>query len=157
VQFSVIYIRTYITVIMFRASSLRLLRIQNKRQFTTTSISFYPKVIPEAIQGTQSAAMDGRTSADAVDDGAKKTTINLDQSEAIPEHSNPKIEKATGTGTPAFSKDGAIGSAFKADGAIGGMADKVGGPFSKDGAIGKNFNPDGAIGGTVHENLGKKE
>jgi hypothetical protein len=34
------------------------------------------------------------------------------------------------------SKDGVIGSMFKADGAIGGTADKIGGPLSKDGAIG---------------------
>ncbi len=45
-------------------------------------------------------------------------------------------QKAQGNGTPAFHKDGAIGSMFKADGAIGGTADKVGGPFAKDGFVG---------------------
>lgn len=49
---------------------------------------------------------------------------------------DPAGEKTTGTGTSAFSKDGAIGSKFTSEGAIGGTADKVGGPFAKDGAIG---------------------
>jgi len=99
-----------------------------------------------------------RDSAKAFEDGANKTTLNMDQTEAVPESSVPKNTVGDNTNsTPAFNKDGVVGSAFKADGAIGGMADKVGGPFSKDGSIGKNFNPDGAIGGTVHENLGKKE
>ena len=49
---------------------------------------------------------------------------------------DPVGQKTQGTGTPAFHKDGAIGSMFKADGAIGGTADKVGGPFAKDGFVG---------------------
>jgi hypothetical protein len=45
-------------------------------------------------------------------------------------------QKTQGTGTPAFSKDGAIGSMFKADGAIGGTVEKIGGPFASDGIVG---------------------
>jgi hypothetical protein len=52
---------------------------------------------------------------------------------------DPVGQKTQGTGTPAFHKDGAIGSMFKADGAIGGTADKVGGPFAKDGFVGLVF------------------
>lgn len=49
------------------------------------------------------------------------------------ERKAPAGEKTQGIGTPAFSKDGAIGSMFKAAGAIGGTAQKVGGPFAKHG------------------------
>lgn len=49
---------------------------------------------------------------------------------------DPVGQKTQGNGTPAFHKDGAIGSMFKADGAIGGTADKVGGPFARDGFVG---------------------
>jgi hypothetical protein len=52
----------------------------------------------------------------------------------------PVGEKTQGNGTPAFSKDGAIGSMFKADGAVGGTAEKVGGPFAKDGVVGLVFS-----------------
>ena len=45
-------------------------------------------------------------------------------------------QKTRGTGTPAFNKDGAIGSMFKKDGAIGQVGEKVGGPLASDGTIG---------------------
>ena len=48
----------------------------------------------------------------------------------------PVGEKTTGTGTPAFNKDGAIGSMFKKDGAIGSVGEKVGGPLASDGVVG---------------------
>lgn len=105
--------------------------------------------------------MDGDSSAKAMDKGANSAIDNSEFSSGVHESvtagREPAGEKTTGTGTPAFHKDGAIGSAFKADGAIGGTADKVGGPFSKDGAIGSAFNADGKIGGAVQENLGEKK
>jgi len=104
--------------------------------------------------------MDGDTSAKTLESGANSAILNTEGSDSIHEASHqsaPAGEKTTGTGTPAFHKDGTIGSMFKADGAIGGAAEKVGGPFAKDGAIGKNFNEDGAIGGKVQESLGQKE
>ncbi|KAH8814141.1 hypothetical protein F5882DRAFT_281792 [Hyaloscypha sp. PMI_1271] len=103
--------------------------------------------------------MDGDSTAKTFDLGANSAIRNTEGSDSIHEASHqaaPAGEKTKGTGTPAFSKDGAVGSMFKADGAIGGTAEKVGGPFAKDGFVGLKFNADGAIGGRVQETLGKK-
>lgn len=99
---------------------------------------------------------------------------NAVHEDAVP-RGEPAGEKTTGTGTSAFSADGAIGKQFTgtsihmstcneamanqttADGSIGQIGEKVGGPFSSEGAIGKQFTTGGAIGGTVQENLGKGE
>lgn len=107
--------------------------------------------------------MDGHSTAKTLDLGANSAIHNTEGSDSIHEASHqavllpysispssptnlsnpiwqntkaPAGEKAQGTGTPAFSKDGAVGSMFKADGAIGGTAEKVGGPFAKDGFVG---------------------
>jgi len=135
-----------------------IVRLSSRRTFATSAQ--LQKIIPEATQTTP-GKMDGDSSAKTMDKGANSAMDQTEMSTGIHETtktgSMPAGEKTQGTGTPAFHKDGAIGSMFKADGAIGGTAEKVGGPFSKDGAIGKNFKADGAIGGTVHENLGKGE
>ena len=102
--------------------------------------------------------MDGDSTAKTLDFGANSALRNTEGSDSIHEASHqavcsnpisfirahrlthetqePAGQKTQGTGTPAFSKDGAIGSMFKADGAIGGTAEKVGGPFARDGAVG---------------------
>ncbi|KAI9745135.1 MAG: hypothetical protein M1818_001413 [Claussenomyces sp. TS43310] len=103
--------------------------------------------------------MDGDQSAKTMDAGAQSGMNALDMTDGIHEAATNKSaagEKTTGTGVPAFNKDGAIGSMFKADGTIGSTADKVGGPFAKDGFIGEKFNADGGVGGTIQERLGKK-
>ncbi|KAI9673995.1 MAG: hypothetical protein M1817_002201 [Caeruleum heppii] len=105
--------------------------------------------------------MDGDNSAKTMDQGAKSAMPNVDMTSGVHEQSKPDTapagEKTTGTGTPAFNKDGAIGSMFKADGALGGTAQAIGGPFDKKGAIGQHFNADGKIGGSVQETLGQGE
>ncbi|KAG9695410.1 hypothetical protein KCU81_g370, partial [Aureobasidium melanogenum] len=106
--------------------------------------------------------MDGDSSAKTMDKGASAALRNDDlgsnavHEDAVP-RGEPAGEKTTGTGTSAFSADGAIGKQFTADGSIGQIGEKVGGPFSSEGAIGKQFTTGGAIGGTVQENLGKGE
>jgi hypothetical protein len=99
--------------------------------------------------------MDGDSTAKTLDSGAIR---NTEGSDSIHETSHQAVlpasllipftyhelirtktsagEKTQGTGTPPFSKDGAVGSMFKADGAIGGRAEKIGGPFAKDGLVG---------------------
>ncbi|KAG0645433.1 hypothetical protein D0Z07_8688 [Hyphodiscus hymeniophilus] len=125
--------------------------------------------------------MDGDATAKTLDRGANSAIRNTEGSDSIHESSHQAVrsalphtsnvlcpehadsfqtalgEKTQGTGTSAFSKDGAIGSMFKADGAIGGTAEKIGGPLSQDGVIGKNFTEKGSIGGTVQETIGKSE
>ncbi|KAI4747476.1 hypothetical protein E4T50_02217 [Aureobasidium sp. EXF-12298] len=106
--------------------------------------------------------MDGDSSAKTMDKGASAALRNDDlgsnaiHEDAVP-RGEPAGEKTTGTGTPAFSADGAIGKQFKADGSIGQIGEKVGGPFSSQGAIGKQFTTEGSIGGAIHEQLGKGE
>lgn len=123
--------------------------------------------------------MDGDSSAKTMDKGASAALRNDElgsnavHEDAVP-RGEPAGEKTTGTGTSAFSADGAIGKQFTgmfyifstgdavanqklAGGSIGQIGEKVGGPFSSQGAIGKQFTTDGAIGGTVQENLGKGE
>jgi len=140
--------------------------LRNSKIVTTRPFSSsqkFRKIIPEATQttpGKRPAEMDGDQTAKEFDNGANSGLGSAELSSGIHEAAHqrdPAGEKTQGGGTPAFSKDGSIGSMFKADGTIGGTADKVGGPFSKDGAIGKNFNPDGAVGGTIDKNLGKGE
>ncbi|CAD0106370.1 unnamed protein product [Aureobasidium uvarum] len=123
--------------------------------------------------------MDGDSSAKTMDKGASAALRNDDfgstgiHEDAVPK-GEPAGEKTTGTGTSAFSADGAIGKQFTgmlmlsvihiaianqipADGSIGQIGEKVGGPFSSQGAIGKQFTTGGSIGGTVQEQLGKGE
>lgn len=74
--------------------------------------------------------------------------------EAAKPPTEPVGEKATGSGTSAFSSEGSIGSQFTHEGAIGGTAQQIGGVFDKDGAIGKHFTEGGAVGGSVQQELG---
>ncbi|KAI4722202.1 hypothetical protein E4T48_01550 [Aureobasidium sp. EXF-10727] len=106
--------------------------------------------------------MDGDASAKTMDKGAS-AALRVDDfgstgihEDAVP-RGEPAGEKTTGTGTSAFSADGAIGKQFTSDGSIGQIGEKVGGPFSSQGAIGKQFTTEGSIGGTVQEQLGKGE
>ncbi|TVY48705.1 hypothetical protein LOCC1_G001415 [Lachnellula occidentalis] len=103
--------------------------------------------------------MDGDATAKTFDDGANSAIKTMNDTDGIHEASHqatPAGDKTTGTGVPAFNKNGAIGSMFKADGPIGGIGQKVGGPLAKDGMVGEKFNADGAVGGKIQETLGKK-
>ncbi|CAD0086322.1 unnamed protein product [Aureobasidium mustum] len=123
--------------------------------------------------------MDGDSSAKTMDKGASAALRNDEfgnsavHEDAVP-RGEPAGEKTTGTGTSAFSADGAIGKQFTgmstttekhrsmanqtlAGGNIGQIGEKVGGPFSSQGAIGKQFTTEGSIGGTVQQNLGSGE
>lgn len=125
-------------------------RTISKRAFTSSQ--YRSKIIPEAIQTTP-----GKRPEPAMDAGADAAKPHAELSDGIHESAKQATSAGEKSGTPAFSKDGAIGSMFKSDGAVGGTAEKVGGPFASDGAIGKNFTEKGAVGGTIQENLGKKE
>ncbi|KAH8594442.1 hypothetical protein B0O99DRAFT_178200, partial [Bisporella sp. PMI_857] len=118
-------------------------RVRNRQK--SSYVLLYSTFKPEAQN------MDGVSAA---------KTVNSEFSDSIHESSRIRVlvgeKKNQGTGTPAFSKDGAIGKQFEVDGAIGSIGQKVGGPFAKGDTIGKNFNADGAIGGTAQQNLGNK-
>lgn len=111
-------------------------RLALARNFTTTST--LKKIIPEATQttpGKRPDEMEGHASKTAVNSGAKSATGTVKASSGVHEDERtsgvcvvhicgsvdhiltdfqaPTGGESTTTGTPAFNKDGAIGSMFK--------------------------------------------